>query len=480
MRQVVEDNDGLHYRHLKRHSAIEFGRANALDLLVKGKPLYDILSQLIYSLESSTEGLKCSVMLLDENSNTLSPFIAPSLDFEFLKLLDKLPVSEKVGCCGAAASLRRPVFIEDITRHENWKYIPERSALGELSACWSQPIISLEGHVFGTFAMYFAEPKSPVQDDIESLEYEAKIIALILERTRNIDQLQDANLMLEKRVTERTKELTETNVLLSKALMQKNDISKQLLEKESLASLGTMVSSLTHEISTPNGVALTAASHIPTLLEETKRKLDEHNLTDTRLQEMFENLNEISDIIERNLNNSAQLIESFKRIAIDQHSQLTRLIDMYEYVDNILVSLRPHLKKTRHKFCIDIPQELAFVSNAGAISQILTNLILNSVQHGFDNGDEGKMTIRVRLIDEQFGEPILQLVFADNGKGMDENTMTRMYEPFFTTARGSGGNGLGMHICQNLVLNQLSGHIACKSEIGLGTSFTVTFPVTLP
>lgn len=480
MSPLAEVNESLQYSHLRRHSAIECGRANALDLLVKGKPLYDVLSQLTHSMEKSTLGLKCSVMLLDEESNTLSPFIGPSLPAEFLTILEGVPVESDSGCCGAAVYSRQPVYAEDIEQHPNWSSLIGLTNRCEIKACWSQPIISIEGHVFGTFAMYFTEPKTPEQDDKESLEYEAKIIALILERSRNIDQLHDANILLEQRVAKRTKELTETNILLSKTLSQRNDIRKQLVEKENLAALGTMMSSLTHEISTPTGVAITAASYLRDLLIKSRESFKSNELKRVDLAKVYQQAIESSEIIERNLIHSTHLISSFKRLSIDQHSREVRLINMSEYLDNILLSLKSNLKRTQHKVCIDIDPDLLFISNAGAISQILTNLIQNSLQHGFTQDIGGRIDIKVRLITEHFGDPIVQFIYADNGRGMSEQTLTGLYEPFYTTARDKGGSGLGMHICHNLVINELLGHIVCKSKLNEGVSFTITFPVSLP
>lgn len=480
MSQLSEVNDSLQYSHLRRHNAIECGRADALDLFVKGKPLYDVLGQLIHSMETSTQGLKCSVMLLDEESNTLSPFIGPSLPAEFLAILQGVPVDIHSCTCGAAVYARQPMFAEDITLHPNWSNYSEVANRCEIRACWSQPIISIAGHVFGTFSMYFSDPKVPEQDDKESLEYEAKIIALILERSRNIDQLDDANILLEQRVAERTKELTQTNILLSKVLSQRNDVRKQLLEKENLAALGIMMSSLTHELSTPTGVAITAASYLSDILKKSQTAYNNNQLKRADLTKVYQNAIESAEIIERNLVHSTQLIASFKRLSIDQHNREIRLINMCDYLDNILLSLKPHLKRTQHKFCLDIDPDLTFISNAGAISQILTNLIVNSVLHGFTQDIGGRINIKVRLIAEEFGGPIVQFVYTDNGKGMSEQTLNGLYEPFFTTARDKGGSGLGMHICHNLVIKELLGHIVCKSKLNEGVNFTITFPVSIP
>ena len=477
--RIVELHDSTHFDHLKRHDAIERGRANALDLLVKGYPLHDVLNQLIYSLESATEGLKCAILLLDEKAQTLNPFVGPSLPADYLVSLQNTPVGDDVGCCGAAVNKRQPVWIEDIRNHPNWFENREIATRSNLRACWSQPIISPAGEVFGTFSMYYSEPMIPDQDDLDSMEYEAQIISLILERAKNIEQLKLANQQLELRVAERTKELSEANALLKKALNQRNEVQSQLVEMENMAALGVMMSSLTHEINTPVGVAITAVSYLRTIQERIVDNFKEGKLKRSELAQFFEESEESAEIIERNLLRSTQLIKTFKQLSVDQHSQESREINICNYLDEILLTLKPRLKRTQHKFCIDVDPDLHVVSNPGAISQLLINLIMNSAQHGFDTDMIGHILFKVRLIEEVSGKPQLKIVYKDNGRGMDLHTLENLYKPFFTMARNSGGSGLGMHICYNLVVKVLEGHIDCRSKVGKGVEFTITFPVSL-
>lgn len=473
----VETSNTLNYEHLRRHTAIEKGRANALDLLVKGNPLQEVLSQLIFSLEDATEGLMCGILLVNENKLSLSPIVAPNLPDEYIEALNNFPVGPTAGCCGAAVYHQKPIYTDNILEHPNWQEFKTEARLSGIKSCWSYPIVLPDGEVYGTFAMYFTDAKLPDQDDLDSLQYEAKIISIILERAKNINQLKEANANLEKRVADRTKELTEANMLLKKALDQRNDVQSQLVEMENMAALGTMMSSLTHEINTPIGVAITAISHLQSLQQDSANVFNRGEMKKSDLARFFSECNESCDIVERNLIRSTQLIKTFKQLSIDQHSQDARSINICGYVDEILLSLKPRLKRAKHKFCLDIDPELAVMSNPGAISQLLINLILNSAQHGFEENTVGQIFIRSRLVEDPIYGTALEFIYRDNGRGMSENTLENIYKPFFTKARNSGGSGLGMHICYNLVVKVLNGQIDCHSKLGKGVEFRIIFPV---
>lgn len=478
--KVVTAENTAEFSHLKRSSAIEQGRANALDLLVRGAPLNDILGQLISSLEQATPGLKCSILRYIPETQTLYPIVCPSLPVFVFEALKNIPVGPDEAGCGAAVSRKEVVITEDITTDQHWAQYHDITAQAGLKACWSQPIISPDGEVFGAFAMYFGEPGAPSQDDLDSLEYEAKIVAVILERARNLEQLTSSKEDLEKRVEERTKELSESNVLLKKALSQRNEVQSQLVEMENMAALGTMMSSLTHEINTPVGVGITASSHLRAILHNVIQRFQQGELKRSELSHFFNEAQESAEIIERNLLRSTELIKTFKQLSVDQHSQEARSIGLCNYLDEILLTLKPRLKRTQHKFCIDVDSGLEIMSNPGAISQLLINLIMNSVQHGFEENTVGRVFIKARVIEEVSGQRILKLTYKDNGIGMTAHTVENIYKPFFTQARNSGGSGLGMHICYDLVVKVLEGHIDCRSKLGKGVEFTITFPIQMP
>ncbi|MCC2618046.1 GAF domain-containing sensor histidine kinase [Aestuariibacter halophilus] len=457
-------------------ATIESGRAKALDLLVKGYPLQDILLALVSSVESAIEHAVCSVMLLDQARKTLSPLIAPGLPDAYLAAIHDLSIGKGVGSCGEAAYTGKVVVCDDMSTHPNCQELQELVALSGMQACWSQPIVSPEGEIYGTFAVYFPQPTTPTTEHLNTLEYEASLAALIIERFRTQEQLKRSNDELEARVEERTKALTQANVLLKKALEQRNEVQNQLLELENMASLGTMMSSLTHEINTPVGVAITAISHLRTLQQRCYEKFSQGQLKKSDLVRYYQECEESCDIIERNLQRSTQLIKTFKQLSLDQHSEDIRSINLCGYIDEILLSLKPRLKRTRLQFCIDVDPDLTMLSHPGAISQVLINLIMNSAQHGFEKNAPGRITLQANLSTQADNEHLI-VQYRDNGKGMSRHAIDNLYKPFFTQARDKGGSGMGMHICYNLVTKVLEGEIDCTSTPGKGVHFTLRIPV---
>ncbi|ADK80817.1 protein kinase domain-containing protein [Sediminispirochaeta smaragdinae] len=267
-------------------------------------------------------------------------------------------------------------------------------------------------------------------------------------------ELKRLNEELEHRVEERTKDLRDSYQKLKEA-------QKQLIESEKLASLGSLVAGIAHEVNTPIGVAVTAA----TLLQDQihAASLDIHDLEQT------------SDLILRNLKRAGELIGSFKQVAVDQASEALRSFDLRSYIEDIVLSLGPRLKKRPISVEVEVAQGITVIGYPGAISQIFTNLISNSLIHAYEADDTG----RIRIDGFQREGRIL-IHYRDDGKGMDEESVRRVFEPFYTTRRGSGGSGLGMNIVYNLITGKLGGSVSCESTPGKGVLFTIDIPIAPP
>ena len=182
---------------------------------------------------------------------------------------------------------------------------------------------------------------------------------------------------------------------------------------------------------------------------------------------------EASKMILGNLSRAADLVRSFKQVAVDQSIEARRVFNVAQYIGEVLLSIRPEYKKVKHTITVNCPDTLEIDSYPGVLAQILTNLIMNSFIHGFDESIGGDITIDVALADND-----LRIGYSDNGKGMDPDTLEKIFEPFFTTKRSHGGTGLGMHLVYNLVTQSLGGRIMCTSQEGQGAFFDIRFPVS--
>jgi len=277
---------------------------------------------------------------------------------------------------------------------------------------------------------------------------------------------------LEQMVAERTEQLRQINAALQGSLEKLQNTQDKLIQSEKMAALGKLVAGVAHEINTPVGVSITAVS----LLEEKTRDLSEMYLTGSLkrsdLEQYVEIAQEACGSTMVNLRRAAQLIHSFKMVAVDQSTEEKRRFNVKQYLDELLLSLRPNFKKTRHNISIECPDDLEVNSYPGAFGQILTNLVVNSISHGFEDKEAGNILIEVSRDDDR-----LCLRYTDDGKGMTAQERKQVFDPFFTTKRAKGGTGLGMHIVYNLVTQKLGGRIDCSSSPGQGTLFVITLPL---
>jgi C4-dicarboxylate-specific signal transduction histidine kinase len=305
-------------------------------------------------------------------------------------------------------------------------------------------------------------------DHAELLEMLSTQIAISLENAGLVTEL-------EQKIALRTEALSRKNTELSEALDTLKRAQRQLVESEKLASLGQLVAGVAHEINTPVGVGVTGAS---TLADETARieslyRSGEMKRSD--LERYVQHAGTISRLLLSNMERAATLTQSFKEVAIDQTSSERRAFRLDEYIREVLLNLNPLLRKTEHRVVIDCPESITVDSYPGALSQILTNFVMNALLHAFDEGAPGMMRISVREIDAAN----VELRFSDDGRGIAAEHLPKIFDPFFTTKRGHGGSGLGLSIIHNLASGALMGRISVASSPGVGTTFTLVFPRTI-
>ena len=280
------------------------------------------------------------------------------------------------------------------------------------------------------------------------------------------------NKELEDRVIRRTAQLAETNAELQLTLEDLRTAQSQLVMSEKLAALGGLVAGVAHEINTPVGVALSATS---TMIEKTRHISELFSQGEMKRSDLNEYLAATHEGMELgllNLHRASDLIRSFKMVASDQISETRRRFKVREYIEEILLSLRPKLKKTSHRVEVLCSEELEIDSYPGAFSQILTNLIVNSLTHAFSEGQSGLIRIEITTDGEELG-----LNYSDDGRGIPSGEQDKIFEPFYTTNRAGGSTGLGLHILFNIVTSTLHGAVSCSSSPGQGAVFQVRIPL---
>lgn len=247
---------------------------------------------------------------------------------------------------------------------------------------------------------------------------------------------------------------------------------KQLVESEKMVALGSLVAGVSHEINTPIGIGVTAASYMDEKSKAFQFLFQESKMKRSDLEDYLKTVRETTGMIQTNLFRASELIRSFKQVAVDRSIETKRRFMIKEYIQELLISLQPNLKKTKQQVVLLGRNGVEIFSDPGAISQIITNLIMNSLIHAYDAETEGTITINTSSHDNE-----LTIHYSDDGKGMPKDVVEQIFDPFFTTNRSGGGTGLGMHIVYNLVTQSLGGTIRCQSKVGMGTDFIIQIPM---
>jgi signal transduction histidine kinase len=281
-------------------------------------------------------------------------------------------------------------------------------------------------------------------------------------------RLEAASAGLEETVRRRTEELSRTIAELERA-------QDELVRQEKLAALGSLVAGVAHEVNTPLGVSVTASSYIHERSQELRRSYEGGSLGKAALADYLATVEESSAAISANLSRARAILASFKELAVDQQSDERRSFDLGAYLHDILETLRPAAKHRPVAIELEAPAGIHVDGRPAALTQVVANLVMNSLRHAFPDGRRGLIRIGVRREGE-----LIRMEFSDDGVGMDAETAARAFEPFFTTRRGEGGSGLGLAIVETAVRRALGGDIELETAPEAGVRFHISFPSVAP
>ena len=252
-----------------------------------------------------------------------------------------------------------------------------------------------------------------------------------------------------------------------------NAAQQQLVEAEKMAALGNLVAGVAHEINTPVGICVTAASKLETKTKDFNELFQGGGMKKSDLVEYLNTVGQGNKILLSNLTRAADLVQGFKRVAVEQSNENKRVFNLKVYLEETIMALKAELKNRPYDITLD-SEDIEINSFAGAFSQILTNLVMNSLIHGFKGKDSG----HIRIDCKQRNKDVV-LIYSDDGNGMTKEVLDKIYEPFFTTNREGGGTGLGMNIVYNLVVQKLGGKLNVESVPGNGVKFTFEVPMNI-
>jgi len=260
------------------------------------------------------------------------------------------------------------------------------------------------------------------------------------------------------------------------ALRNLRDTQASLIEAEKLAALGRLVAGVAHEVNNPVGISLTVASALERKTANFTSEVERGDLRRSSLNDFLKTSKDASSQLVSNLNRAAELIQSFKQVAADRNYSDKRTFDLADLTEQVVMSLRPGLRKHNLTLNVECQPNLMMNSYPGPYGQVLTNLFLNAVAHAFPDGKPGAVDIHVR----ESGKDNVEIIFADNGCGMSLDVRRRAFDPFFTTRRDQGGTGLGLHIVYSIVTNRLGGRLDLDSAPGSGTRIQIILPRVAP
>ncbi|MCV6620526.1 MAG: AAA family ATPase [Cellvibrionaceae bacterium] len=272
------------------------------------------------------------------------------------------------------------------------------------------------------------------------------------------------NQELQERVASRTHDLEVS-------LQSLKEAQSKLVESEKAAALSGLVAGVAHEINTPIGIGVTGATQFIDSTKRIVRDYESGSMSQQGLEGYFKNSMSIAELLHNNLHRAAELVKSFKQISVDQTSEARRRFYLTEYLQDALLSL--HSQYAHRDITVDLegPELLEIDSYPGFYSQVLTNLLMNSLSHAYEEDDSGQIKIQVSIDDSE-----INISYCDDGKGISADNLSKIFDPFFTTNSQGGGTGLGLNILYNLITQNLKGEIRCESDLGVGVCFYIKLP----
>jgi PAS domain S-box-containing protein len=442
----------------------------------------DELAVFTRALNAMSAALRERIAALEQSQQRLSESEA-----RFKTLFDMAPlpltVSDREGRIVAANRALTHTFGQgaDHLIGKRSDEVPFWASVQERERIWA--IYRDEGAVHGAIAGVLLPDGSvgsvAIWSSSLTLDGKGAIIWALLDLTEELNakrELKDLNVSLESRVRERSAALERANADLSAALQTLQHTQDELLASEKMASLGSLVAGIAHELNTPIGNSLLASTALRDRVQEFERHVAAGALRRSELTAHLEEVRMASELIAGSLHKAAELISSFKQIAVDQTNDQRRVFNLLSAVHDTIATYMPRLRRVPCEVVLQIPSEMSLDSYPGGLYQVLNNLINNTLSHAFEQQTGGVITVRADAVD---GDTI-ELVFSDDGCGMSEDVLKRVFDPFFTTKMGQGGTGLGMNIVYNIVTGILGGRITIDSAPGAGTTVRMLLPRTAP
>jgi len=371
--------------------------------------------------------------------------------------------------CETVMATRSLLHVPDALEDEHWKDNPD-VALNMISYL-GVPLLWPNDEVFGTICVL----------DSKKRNYQQRYVDLLWEIKRAIEadfqviEQQQKLMVSNASLLDANQALLRSNADLKAALDKIVAMQGELQRAEKMSALGSLVAGISHELNTPIGNGLMLASTLKSNAVTIAKEL-ETGVTRKHMQDFISGVDQGADILLHSLGRAADLVASFKQVAVDQSSMRRREFDVRKTFKDILATLGPAIRKSGHQVVCDVEEGVVMDSYPGPLEQVLVNLVNNALVHAFPEGRQGHVTITARKLADDW----IEVSVADDGVGIPKANIARVFDPFFTTRLGQGGSGLGLHVVYNQVTSALRGDVQVQSEPGCGARFTLRVPRVAP
>ena len=475
----------------KQRELLEQVQKKSLKMVAQGKSLQEILLELTHQVEQLTPHMYTSILLIDEDSQHLRPFVSPKLPQAYIQAINRVPIGPTVGSCGTAAYFGKRMIVEDIATNPLWADFKDLALSHGLAACWSEPIISEQSKVMGTFALYFTEVRSPNSRELKIIESLASLTSLIIQRKQS-----------EARELQKTQELEQ-------AYSELKHTQTQLIQAEKLSSLGRMTAGVAHEINNPISFIYGNLKYAKDYFRDLLKLIELYQETypnstpeiqtlasDVDLDFIVNDWSKLMTSMEVGAERIHQIVLSLRNFSRLDEREL-KLVDIHEGLNNTLLILQPRLRAEGDRPEIEVIQNYSQLPKitcyASQLNQVFMNLLNNAIDALETKPSSRKITISTSVTSPHPSatnnpqttnnqQQITNCVFiriADNGYGINEKVRHQIFEPFFTTKPVGSGTGLGLAISHQIVVEKHKGQISCISAPGQGTEMIVEIPMNL-
>jgi signal transduction histidine kinase len=410
----------------KQDELLLAGEKRLLEMIARGESRTVILDALCRLVEELAGGSLTSILLLDSNAACLRHGAAPSLPALYTEAIDGIVIGPSVGSCGTAAYRKESVLVVDIATDPLWADFRDLALAHGLRACWSTPILSSDGRVLGTFAIYYREPRTPTPYEQNIIEQITHLASIAVEREQSEAALRQAQ--------------------------------ADLAHVSRVTTMGELTVSLAHEVNQPIAAAITNANTCMLWLAAESPNIDEARAAAMRI---VQDGTRASDIISR------------IRLLFKKGTPERVRVDVNELIREMIVLLRSEAVRygvpVRTELAADLPPAMG---DRVQLQQVLMNLIVNGIDAMKDVEGARELAIASQRMDHER----VQMSVSDTGVGLPAQQADQIFKAFFTTK--AHGTGMGLSISRSIVESH-GGRLWAEDHALRGATFHLTLPGTI-